>query len=50
VVTAAGGKVLTLDGDPMLYNTKASLLNPEFLVIADPARDWLSLFADYPRG
>ena len=48
VVNAAGGKVITLDGQPMRYNTKASLLNPEFLVIADPARDWLSLFTNYP--
>jgi len=49
VVEAAGGKVVTLDGLPLRYNTKASLLNPEFLVIADPNRDWLSLFANYPR-
>jgi len=50
VVNAAGGKVVTLDGQTMRYNTKASLLNPEFLVIADPGRDWLSLFANYPRS
>ena len=50
VVNAAGGKVVTLDGQPMRYNTKASLLNPEFLVIADSARDWLSLFTNYPRS
>jgi 3'(2'), 5'-bisphosphate nucleotidase len=50
LVTAAGGKVITLDGQPMRYNTKPSLLNPEFLVIADSSRDWLSLFANYPRN
>jgi len=49
VVNAAGGKVITLDGQPMRYNTKASLLNPDFLVIADSSRDWLGLFANYPR-
>jgi 3'(2'), 5'-bisphosphate nucleotidase len=47
VVNAAGGKVVTLDGQPLRYNCKASLLNPEFLVFADPARDWLSLFSGY---
>jgi len=50
VVNAAGGKVITLDGQPLRYNAKASLLNPEFLVIADSTRDWLSLFANYPRS
>lgn len=47
VVTAAGGIIVTLDGQPLRYNTKDSLLNPEFLVIADQDRDWLSLFSDY---
>ena len=50
VVKAAGGQVITLDGQPLRYNCKDSLLNPEFLVIADPDRDWLSLFSDYQRG
>jgi len=47
VVTAAGGQIVTLDGEPLEYNRKDSLLNPEFLVIADPTRDWLALFRDY---
>jgi len=47
VVLAAGGKIITLDGKPLRYNLKKSLLNPEFLVIADSGRDWLSLFSDY---
>ncbi|MDT8319030.1 MAG: 3'(2'),5'-bisphosphate nucleotidase CysQ [Xanthomonadales bacterium] len=47
VVTAAGGQILMLDGQALEYNRKESLLNPEFLVIADPDRDWLSLFANY---
>ena len=49
VVAAAGGRVVTLDGQPLRYNCKESLLNPEFLVIADPDRDWLSLFSDYQQ-
>lgn len=47
VVAAAGGRVLKLDGSPLEYNRKASLLNPEFLVIGDPSPDYLSVFADY---
>ena len=46
VVTSAGGKVVTLDGGDLRYNTKDSLLNPDFLVYGDPARDWVALFSD----
>jgi len=47
VVLAAGGHIVTLDGQPLKYNRKESLLNPEFLVIADSDRDWLAAFQDY---
>lgn len=47
VVAAAGGKLVRLDGTPLEYNRKDSLLNPEFLVIGDPSVDWISLFSDY---
>lgn len=47
VVMAAGGKIVTLEGKPLRYNTKKSLLNPEFLVIADDGRDWLEVFDSY---
>ena len=40
VVEAAGGSVIRTDGSPLLYNTKASLLNPEFLVFGDAGHDW----------
>ncbi|ADC72907.1 3'(2'),5'-bisphosphate nucleotidase [Thioalkalivibrio sp. K90mix] len=41
VVRAAGGHVTDLHGQELRYNTKESMLNPEFLVCAgDPAR-WL---------
>jgi 3'(2'), 5'-bisphosphate nucleotidase len=43
VVEAAGGKVVTLDGAALSYNTKDSLLNPHFLVYGDGHRDWASL-------
>ena len=45
VVAGAGGQVVQLNGDPLEYNRKESLLNPEFLVIADSSRDWLSAFS-----
>jgi 3'(2'), 5'-bisphosphate nucleotidase len=48
VVTAAGGRIIKLNGDPLEYNRKESLLNPEFLVIADSDRDWLTPFREYP--
>lgn len=47
VVVAAGGRLLKLDGRPLEYNRKESLLNPEFLVIGDPSVDYVSLFEHY---
>jgi 3'(2'), 5'-bisphosphate nucleotidase len=44
VVLAAGGKVVTLDGQALRYNLKDSLLNPEFLVIADDSKDYVAIF------
>jgi 3'(2'), 5'-bisphosphate nucleotidase len=46
VVLAAGGRIVTLDGEPLAYNLKESFLNPEFLVIADDSVDWLAAFRD----
>ena len=40
VVEAAGGRVTTLDLQPLRYNTKDSLLNPHFLVFGDQSEDW----------
>jgi len=42
VLAAAGGVVLTFDGKPLRYNTKDSLLNPEFLALGDASFDWVS--------
>jgi 3'(2'), 5'-bisphosphate nucleotidase len=42
VVEQAGGAVVDLQGAPLRYNTKDSLLNPEFLAIGDASVDWLS--------
>lgn len=40
VVEAAGGKVTDLQLRPLRYNTKESLLNPNFLVFGDTSADW----------
>ncbi len=40
IVEAAGGMVVDMNFKRLEYNTKDSLLNPEFLVIADPDFDW----------
>ncbi len=46
VVEQAGGSVVTLDGKPMKYNTKADILNPFFFVIGAADNDWLALLPD----
>jgi 3'(2'), 5'-bisphosphate nucleotidase len=46
VVECAGGKVVQLDGQPLLYNAKEDILNPFFLVYGDADRDWTSYLAD----
>jgi len=40
VVECAGGKVVQLNGEPVMYNAKADILNPHFLVFGDLERDW----------
>ncbi len=40
VVEGAGGRVSRIDLSPLRYNTKASLLNPDFVVTGDPDHDW----------
>jgi 3'(2'), 5'-bisphosphate nucleotidase len=42
VVEQAGGAVTDLRGSPLRYNTRPSLINPEFLVAGDTAIDWLA--------
>ncbi len=43
IVEQAGGQVVTLDGEPLLYNTKDSLLNPFFMVFGDKSKDWVNI-------
>ncbi|MDE2271352.1 MAG: 3'(2'),5'-bisphosphate nucleotidase CysQ [Xanthomonadaceae bacterium] len=41
VLEQAGGAVVDLQGEPLRYNAKESLLNPEFLALGDGSVDWL---------
>ena len=43
VLEAAGCRVVGLDGRPLRYNERDTLLNPSFLCWADDSRDWRAL-------
>ncbi|MFT6916274.1 MAG: 3'(2'), 5'-bisphosphate nucleotidase [Motiliproteus sp.] len=40
VLEAAGGLVCDLSGNPLEYNRKQSLINPDFMAAGDPTTDW----------
>lgn len=40
VLTAAGGRVVASDGQPIAYNKGPDLLNPWFIASGDASRDW----------
>ena len=43
VLEQAGGGVTLTTGEPLLYNTKESLLNPDFLAFGDTSVAWASM-------
>lgn len=43
IVEQAGGRVVTLEGEPLRYNQKESLLNPHFMVFADTGKNWIDV-------
>jgi len=43
IVEEAGGTLVKLNFEPMIYNQKESLLNPFFLVLGDSSVDWESI-------
>ena len=43
VLEAAGCRVVGLDGQPLRYNARDTLINPSFLCWADDTRDWRAL-------
>jgi len=48
VLTAAGGEVYKFDRSVLPYNSKDSLLNPEFVAVADAAFDWWEVLPPQP--
>ncbi len=44
IVVAAGGELVDLNFEPLRYNQKESLLNPEFVVFGDSLFAWRELF------
>jgi 3'(2'), 5'-bisphosphate nucleotidase len=44
VLEVAGGAVTTLDGTPLCYNRRDTLLNPNFIAYGDRGRNWAALF------
>jgi 3'(2'), 5'-bisphosphate nucleotidase len=45
VVEQAGGTVLQLDGNPLVYNAKQDILNPHFMVVGPQDHDWLGILS-----
>ena len=45
VLEEAGGVVLDLAGEPLRYNARESLINPDFVAIGDSSADWSALFS-----
>lgn len=45
VLEEAGGAVTDLEGHPLQYNGKESLLNPEFIACGDKSQDWARMLA-----
>jgi 3'(2'), 5'-bisphosphate nucleotidase len=43
VLAAAGGSVVDLEGRPLEYNRRASLINPDFVAFGPGNLDWVSL-------
>lgn len=46
IVEAAGGGLFQLDGTPLRYNRRESLVNPAFYCVGNPHIDWPLLLAD----
>ncbi len=43
VLEGAGGAVVDSNAQPLRYNTKESILNPQFVAFGDPSRGWADL-------
>ncbi|MBE8167379.1 MAG: 3'(2'),5'-bisphosphate nucleotidase CysQ [Shewanella sp.] len=43
IIEEAGGKVMATDMQPLTYNQRETLENPNFIVVGQPTRDWKHL-------
>jgi 3'(2'), 5'-bisphosphate nucleotidase len=50
VLAAAGGEVWAVDGAPLEYNRKESVLNPEFFAVADGTFPWRDRLPAVPEA
>jgi len=50
VLTAAGGEVYRFDRSVLPYNSKESMLNPEFVAVADATFDWWQVMPPQPNA
>ena len=48
VLRAAGGEVYTFEREALAYNGKESMLNPEFVAVADAQYDWWQVLPPQP--
>jgi len=48
VLEAAGGDLWTVSGDPLSYNAKDSVLNPEFIAVGDGGFGWKKKLPSVP--
>lgn len=47
ILAAAGGEIIDTHYQPLRYNSKADVLNPHFLALADPTYPWADLLPDF---
>ncbi len=50
ILEEAGGQVIDFDGNPLRYNTKESLLNPDFFAFGDASIDWISYLSQEKKS
>ena len=50
LLIASGGAVWRFDGEPLEYNTKDSLLNPDFIAVGDASFDWKHRLPPFPSA
>lgn len=43
IIAEAGGSILSVDFQPLTYNLRTSLINPDFIVLGDQRVDWQNI-------